>query len=176
MADDLTAFADALVDVQAAFAEAARERLRLIRALAAADVGAGAAAAQQALVAALLRREAADADEQAAPADRVRRAVAEARAAEAARERLAGESEIQALAGAVEATWHRALDRSDALAGWLQERTPPEIAAAFAGYVRALRTLHALGAGASDAEIATATAAFTAAVQRLEQAAAAPPA
>jgi hypothetical protein len=176
MADDLSAFADALVNVQAAFAEAARERLRLIRALAAVEVGPEAAGAQQALVAALVRREAADADERAEPADRVRRSVAEARAAAAARERLAAHAELQELASAIDATWDRALDRSAALAGWLGERTPPEVAAAFAGYVGALRALHALGATATEPEIATATAAFGDAVQRLERTAGPPPA
>ncbi|HMJ32806.1 MAG TPA: hypothetical protein VK501_02725 [Baekduia sp.] len=174
--DDLTAFADALVNVQAAFAEAARERLALIRALAAVEVSPGATAAQQQLVAALLRREAADADDAAAPADRIRRSVAEARAAQVARERLVAETEVQELAGAIDATWRAALHRSDALAGWLRERTPPAVAAAFAGYVEALRGLHALGATPSEAEIAAATEAFAGAVQRLERAAGPPPA
>lgn len=176
MADDLTAFADALVNVQAAFAEAARERLALIRRIAAVDAGPDGAAAQQALVAALLRREAADADEAAPPPDRVRRSVAEARAAREARDRLAAHAEIQELAGAIEDTWHRALDRSDALAGWLGDRAPAQVTAAFTGYVQALRALHALAATAPEPDIATAIAAFTAAVQRLERAAGRPPA
>ncbi|MDX6714914.1 MAG: hypothetical protein QOH30_1472 [Baekduia sp.] len=172
---DLTAFAGALENLQAAFAEAARDRLALIRLVAAAEVAPDEAAAQQALVGALLRREAADADEAAAPADRVRRAVAEAAAAAEARERLAGEAEIQRLAGAIDATWDAALQRSAALAGWLEGRTPPEPAAAFAGYVEALRGLHALGATPTDIEIATSTDAFVVALERLERAAGAPP-
>ena len=172
---DLTPFADALENLQAAFAAAARDRLALIRLVAAADVAPDEAAAQQALVGALLRREAADADEDAPPAERVRRSVAEAAAAAGARERLAGEAEIQRLAGAIDATWDAALQRSTALAGWLQGRTAPELAAAFTGYVDGLHALHALGATPTDAEIATATEAFTGALERLERAAGAPP-
>jgi hypothetical protein len=173
---DLTALADALQDLQRAFAEAARERLALIRRLAAVEVGPGAAAAQQALVTALLRREAADGDDAAPPADRVRRSVSEARAAAAARERLAAHAEVGALAAAIDATWEAALSRSTALAAWLQERVAPEVATAFAGYVGALADLHALGPTATDAQIAPATAAFLAALERLEQTAGAPPA
>jgi hypothetical protein len=173
---DLTALADALQELQRAFAEAARERLALIRRLAAVDVGPDAAAAQQALVTALLRREAADADAAAPPADRVRRSVAEARAAADARERLASHAEVGALTGAIDATWEAALRRSSALAGWVQERVTPDVATAFAGYVAALAELHALGATATEAEIAPATATFLAALERLERAAVAPPA
>jgi hypothetical protein len=168
---DRTALADALHNVQAAFAEAARERLALVRRLADVDVGPEAAGAKQALVAALLRREAADADETAPPADRVRRAVAQARAAAEARAELATQREVDALASAIDATWQAALTRSEQIAGWLNPRVPPETAAAFSGYVAALRALHALGATATDGEIASATATFTAALGRLERAA-----
>jgi hypothetical protein len=170
MADDLTPFADALQNVQAAFAEAARERLALIRKIAGVELHADEAAPQQALVAALLRRAAADADDGAPIADRVARSVAEARAAADARERLSAEAEIQRLALAVDATWDAALQRSAAIAGWLDGRTPPELAAAFAGYVTALRDLHALGADPSASAITDATDAFTTALERLERA------
>ncbi|MCW3021556.1 MAG: hypothetical protein JWR30_878, partial [Conexibacter sp.] len=78
-------------------------------------------------------------------------------------------------AGAIDATWDAALQRSAALAGWLEGRTPPEPAAAFAGYVESLHGLHALGATPTDIEIATSTDAFVVALERLERAAGAPP-
>jgi hypothetical protein len=171
MAGDLTPLAAALQDLQAAFAAAARERLALIRRVAAVELPPDETAPQQALVAALLRREAADADEGAPVADRVRRSVAEARAATGARERLTAEAEIQRLVSAIDATWEAALDRSAALAGWLRSRTSPELAAAFADYVAALRGLHALGADPPATAVVEATDAFTAALMRLERAA-----
>ena len=157
-----TALRDALLGVQEVFARAARRRLEAIRALARVEVGAGDAAALRALVEALLRREAADADESLPLADRVGRASAEARAAAAARERLAASADVQALTAAIAATWDDALDRSDVIAARLPGRVAPEVAEAFAGYVAALRALHEGGPEA--------TAGYAAALDRLNRA------
>jgi hypothetical protein len=159
---DPTALRDALQGVQEVFARAAQRRLAAIRELARAEVSADDAAALRALVEALLRREAADADETLPLAERVARATAQARAAAAARDRLGAYDEVQALGDALAATWDDALDRSDVIAARLSGRIAPEIAEAFGGYVAALRALHE---GAPEA-----TAGYAAALDRLNRA------
>jgi hypothetical protein len=158
-----TALRDALQGVQEVFARAARQRLAAIRDLAGVEVGADDAPALRALVAALLRREAADADQTLPLAERVARATAEARAAAVARERLAGHAAVVALTDAVSATWDDALQRSAAIAARLPGRVAPEVAEAFASYVGALRALHAGAPGA--------TGGYAAALDRLNRAA-----
>jgi hypothetical protein len=171
---DLTHFAAALENVRDAFRAAARERLALIREVARVDVaGAGtdAEAARRALVEALLRREAADADEAAPLEDRVRRSVAEARAAATARERLSAVDAVQDLSARIDRTWAVALNRADDLAAWLGGRADPPVSAAFTAYVQALRGLHDLGRDPTAAGVETAVRTFAAALQRLESAA-----
>jgi hypothetical protein len=156
-----TALRDALQGVQEAFARAGRQRLAAIRDLARVEVAAGNTPALRALVEALLRREAADADQTLPLAERVARATAEARAAAAAREQLAGHAEVVALTDAVQATWDDALARSAAIAQRLPGRVAPEVAEAFAAYVGALRALHEGAPGA--------TGAYAAALDRLNR-------
>jgi hypothetical protein len=170
---DMSAFAAALENVRAAFEQAARERLALIRQVAQADVGGGEAeaTARRALVEALLRREAADADEDAPAGDRLRRSLAEATAASAARRRLAGAQAIQDLSARIDRTWAVALNRADDLAAWLKGRAAGPLSDAFTGYVRALRELHELGPDASPAQVDAAVAEFERAWTRLESAA-----
>jgi hypothetical protein len=157
------ALRDALQGVQEAFARAGRQRLAAIRDLARVEVGADDAPALRALVEALLRREAADADETLPLAERVARATAEARAAQDARARLDRHAEVVALSDAVSATWAEALDRSAVIAARLPGRVAPEVAEAFAAYVGALRALHAGAPGA--------TGGYAAALDRLNRAA-----
>ena len=158
-----TALRDALQGVQEAFARAGRRRLAAIRDLARVEVGADDAPALRALVEALLRREAADADQTLPLAERVARATAEAAAAAAAREQLAGHPDVGALNDAIAAAWDDALERSAAIAGRLPGRVAPEVAEAFAAYVGALRALHEGAPGA--------TGDYAAALDRLNRAA-----
>jgi chromatin segregation and condensation protein Rec8/ScpA/Scc1 (kleisin family) len=137
-----SAIADALHAVQEAFDEARRGRVEVIRELGRAEVGADETAARDALVEALLRREVADGDTAAEPADRLARVVGEARRARAARDRLAASSEVAALMDRWDATWSTALDRSDRIAHVLRPQVAPELADAFAGYAAALRAAH----------------------------------
>jgi hypothetical protein len=147
---DPAALRDALQAVQEAFAQAARRRLALIRDLARVPVPDADAPALRGLVAALLRREAADADEALPLAERVARVEAEAATADAARAQLAAHAEVGAVADAVEATWEDALARSAVAADRLPGRVAPEVAAAFAAYVAALRGLHEHAPGATE--------------------------
>ena len=147
---DPTALRDALLGVQEVFARAARLRLEAIRTLARVDVGPEDAPALRELVEALLRREAADADQTLPLRERIARATAEARAAAAARERLTAHADVAALVESILATWHDALDRSDVIAARLPGRVAPEIAEAFGGYVAALRALHDGAPGATE--------------------------
>jgi hypothetical protein len=159
---DPTALRDALQGLQEVFARAARQRVDAIRTLARVEVGEDDAPALRALVEALLRREAVDADQTLPLAERVARATAQARAAAAAGERLVGHAEVAALSDAIAGTWHDALDRSDVIAARLPGRVAPEIAEAFAGYVASLRALHEDAPGA--------TAGYAAALDRLNRA------
>lgn len=147
---DPTALRDALQGVQEAFAQAARRRVALIRDVARLDVGDADAPALRVLVEALVRREAADADDTLPLPERVARTSAEEAAADAARARLAAHPEAGALTDAVAATWDEALARSDVAAGRLPGRVAPEVAAAFAAYVSALRALHERAPGAAE--------------------------
>jgi hypothetical protein len=176
MADgpDLSAVSAALQGIQDAFAHAARERLGVIRRLAALEVDRADAPALRTLVEALLHREAADADQATPLPDRVARVAAEVRAAAAARRQLAGAPEVDALVVSLDATWDVALRRSDALAAALQGRPTPEIANAVTDYVGALRALHALDPAASRADIDRAAARFAGTLARLERAVGAP--
>jgi hypothetical protein len=147
---DPAALRDALQTVQEAFAQAARRRLALIRDLARVPVADADAPALRDVVAALLRREAVDADAALPLTERVARAEAEAGAAEAALTRLRGYDAVGELAGAVAATWQDALERSAVAADRLPGRVAPEVAAAFAEYVAALRALHEGAPGATE--------------------------
>src|SRR4051812_50099249 len=109
MGHDPTALRDALLGVQEAFAQAARRRVATIRDLARAEVGDGEAPVLRALVEALLRREAADADEALPLAERVARAGGEAARAAQARARPAGQPEVQRPSAETDATWQGAL-------------------------------------------------------------------
>src|SRR3954454_3514001 len=162
MGHDPTALRDALLGVQEAFAQAGRRRVATIRDLARAEVGDGEAPALRALVEALLRREAGDADETLPLAERVARAGGEAARAPEARAQLDGQPEVQRLSAEIDATWQEALRRSDVLDERLPGHVAPEIAEAFADYVGALRALHTDGAAA--------TGTYAAALHRLNRA------
>jgi hypothetical protein len=170
MPDDPTALRDALAGLQEIFARAAAARLRAIRDLAGADVGVADAPALRALVEALLRREAADADQQAPLAERVEAAATQAAAAQQARAALAAHPAVLAQADAVAATWTDALERSDVLAARLDGRVAPAIAQAFAAYVGALRALHGAGPQTTPEARAAAAAAYADAEAALERA------
>src|SRR4051812_50050102 len=120
MGHDPTALRDALLGVQEAFAQAARRRVATIRDLARADVGDGEAPALRALVEALLRREAADADETLPLAERAARAGGGAARAAEARAPLAGQAAAQRLRAGIGATGQGAPGRRGARA-----RPPP---------------------------------------------------
>jgi hypothetical protein len=142
---DVAAVRDALAGVQSAFGEASRRRVGLARVLARTAVQPSSEPARRALVEAVLRREATDADESATAAQRLAAAEREAAAARDARARLeaAGESEALAIADSIDATWPWAFGVSDRLARGLDRRAPAEIVTALRAYVDALRTTDA---------------------------------
>jgi hypothetical protein len=153
---------DALKGIEAAFGDARRRRLELIRALAALP-------APPALVEALLRREAIDADPTAGAQDRAVRIHAEHRRATAALDDLDAPSaaRVRPLMDELGATWTGALTEAARLASGLAPYTDPPVAAAVVDYVRALTAAHA-AADDRDALLA-AIAGLEAATARLAQ-------
>jgi hypothetical protein len=166
--DDLAALRDALLGLEEAFGRARRDRLALIRAVAAVPVAPEDTEHRRALAAALLRRERADADAVAGPAAQLRASMAEVAAAEAAARGLTGYPEVAQRLAEIEATWRAALERSDGFAVRLGQNASKEIAHAFAAYVAALHALHALSAGASPAVIDATAERFAGALAALE--------
>jgi hypothetical protein len=164
---DLGPVRDALEAIAAAFEEAARRRVRIIRRIAAVEPAEGEAAPLRALIEALLRREAADADDAAGLEDRVARVLAEARAAGVARERLRANAEVGALIAELDQTWTDALAQAHRLGAGLRRRTPADVAQAFADYVGELRALHELDP-AEAGDVGGATARYAAATHRLQ--------
>jgi hypothetical protein len=142
---DAAAVRDALAGVQSAFDEAARRRVGLARVLARTPVSPGSEAARDALVEAVLRREAADASDEGGAAERMAAVARQESAAREARARLveAGETGAIAVAGSIDATWPWAFGVSDRLVRGLDGRAPAEIVTALRAYVDALQTTDA---------------------------------
>ena len=160
--DAMAAVRDALLGLQSAFDDASRRRVGVARRLGGLDIAGAEAATVQALVAAMLRRVAADRDEAATLADRAKRVADEVRAAAHARSALGDVPEIERLLGEYDAAWVAALDASARLAAGLRGKAPEPVTDAFAGYVAALHAVHDVDptdAAALDAAIAALTSA-----------------
>ena len=176
---------EALEHIEAAVRAAARRRAKVVREMATLSPPAELAGDHRALVEALLRREAADADAQATPQQRAAAVLAEARRAHDARERLAARAgddagraylhTVDLLRNELDATWRWALDQADAAAARLVGATTTAVADAVAAYVAAFRgVLQASETLDADA-VGRAVAAAEDATARLEQALAQPP-
>ena len=171
---------DALEGIEAAVEAAARRRAHVIRQMATLTPPDPLIAEHRALVEALLRRETADADTSGTQQQRADAVLAEARRAHAARERLtelatddAGVAYLRTmdlLRTELDATWHWALDRSDAFAAGLVGHTPSAVSDAVAAYVTAFRVVLRASLALDADELARAVACADEAGARLERA------
>lgn len=158
------AVAEVLAGIQRAFEEAARRKLGVVRRLAALHPPEELAGAHRAMLEALMRSMAADADPAATDEERRERVTGEAAAAREAVERIRASDDPERFADRVtplleelRAADREALDACDRLARGLGAHTTPEVAGAVAGYVAALRAVFDPDAGdGAFASLATA--------------------
>lgn len=149
--DERTAVREALEAIDHAVRSAAARRAHLVREVAAMTPPPSLAADHRNLAEALVRREAADADETSDPLVRASHVLNEAihaRNARLAMHQHALAPEDRAYAQAVEAkvaeldqTWHWALDRAKEAATGLHGRARNEVVIALTAYVRAFRNV-----------------------------------
>ena len=171
---------DALEGIDAAVQAAAKRRAQLVREMTTITPPGPLVADHRALVEALRRREAADADPVASAQQRAATVVAEARRAHEARDRLvraaqddAGRAYLKAvdlLRTELDATWRWALDRADAFAAGLVGRTTTDVSDAVAAYVSAFRGVLQASETLDAGAVARAVEAAEAATTRLERA------
>ncbi|HWT92248.1 MAG TPA: hypothetical protein VN238_04580 [Solirubrobacteraceae bacterium] len=152
---------EALLGIEGAFAAARKRRLEVIR-----EVG-KLVPDEKALIESLLRREAADADPEAAPEARAMTALREVRAAAEARAALRGPQteHVTALLDHAEGTWDWALDEAAARV----EPLTGAVASPAADYVSALRELRRAFAELDEGAVQAAVAHTETALARLEQ-------
>lgn len=153
---------EALLGIEGAFAAARKRRLEVIR-----EVG-KLVPDEKALIEALLRREAADADPEASPEARATAALREARAAAQARAALPDgqqSAQVAALLDHAEGTWDWALDQAAARVAPLTGA----VAAPAADYVTALRELRRAFTQLDEGAVQAAVAHAETALARLEQ-------